>query len=106
MNKIRILLIVLTLVFSAGICKAESNSNNEKRIARLEAALAAMQAELNQLKTQPAQAPVDQKKLDAMVSKMLEEKKTDLKLVPDWVHNFKLKGDLRYRHDVQARSAA
>ena len=81
MNKIKILLMVLLFVFTAGICKAESSSSNEDRIAKLEAALAAMQAELGRLKAQQAktaQVPVDQEKLDAMVSKMLEGKKPTL----------------------------
>lgn len=99
MNKIRILLVAFMFVFSTGICKAQSSSSNEQRMLKLEAALSALQAELNQLKTQQSQVPVDQEKLDIMVSKMLEEKKADMKLVPDWVNNVKIKGDFRYRHE-------
>ena len=97
MNKIKILLVVVVLVFVAGITTTAEAANNDKRIADLEASLKVMQTELAQLKTQ--QVPVDQKKLDTMVSKMLEEKKADMKLVPNWVETFKFKGDLRYRHE-------
>jgi hypothetical protein len=69
---------------------------------KLEAALAKMKVELKELRAEQAkmaEAPVDQKRIDAMVDKAFEEKKADLKLVPDWVNNLKIKGDFRYRHE-------
>jgi hypothetical protein len=99
--KTKFLLMVLTLIFTASICRAESSTGSEKRLQKLEAALQAIQAELAQLKAEQARAakvPVDQKHIDEMVSKAFDEKKADLK-VPDWVNNVKIKGDLRYRHE-------
>ena len=93
---------MLALVCTTSIGKAESSPSNEKRMEKLEAALKAMQAELAELKAEQAEAakvPVDQKRIDAMVNKAFDEKKADLKLVPDWVNNVKIKGDLRYRHE-------
>lgn len=92
----------LTLIFAASICRAESSLGSEKRMQKLEAALEAMQAELAQLKAEQAKAakiPVDQKHIDEMVNKAFDEKKADLKLLPEWVNNVKIKGDLRYRHE-------
>ena len=102
MCKTKILLVMLALVCATSIGKAESSPSNEKRVEKLEAALKAMQAELTELKAEQAKAakvPVDQKRIDAMVNKAFDEKKADLKLVPDWVNNVKVKGDFRYRHE-------
>lgn len=93
----------LAFVCAAGISRAEGRSGNtEARMRKLEAALARMEAELKELRAEQAkiaEVPVDQKKIDAMVDKAFEEKKDELKLVPDWVNNLKIKGDFRYRHE-------
>jgi len=103
MNRKKILLMALAFVCAAGISRAEGRSDNtEARMRKLEAALARMETELKELRAEQAkiaEVPVDRKKIDAMVDKAFEEKKADLKLVPDWVNNLKIKGDFRYRHE-------
>jgi len=101
MKKIGILLAIFMFVSIAGLARAESSSS-ENRIKRLEEKLKAMQKELAEIKTQQAEAakvPVSKKKINALVSKAIEEQKTKMQLVPDWVNNIKIKGDLRYRHE-------
>ena len=90
MCRARILLMILTLVCASSISRAQSAPTHETRIEKLEAALAAVQTELAALKAEQAKAAkaaVDQKQIDAMVSKAFDQKKDDLKLVPDWINN-------------------
>ncbi|MHC4488325.1 MAG: putative porin [Planctomycetota bacterium] len=83
----------------------QAQQDDDARIERLEAAVRALQAELEALKAERARparkAPpaVDQKQLEQLVSKTFEEKKDELGAVPDWVQNVKISGDFRYRHE-------
>jgi len=102
MNTKRMLLAAIVLVCTAGLAAAENDSGNNKRIKRLEKKMKALQKELAELKEQQAEAaklPVSTKKINALVSKAIEQQKSDLQLVPDWVNNVKIKGDFRYRHE-------
>jgi hypothetical protein len=104
MRKLVILLVAAVLFGSFGVAEAASV---ESRLAKLEALVEAQQKEISALKAQKTRLaqqvrrsvkPVDQKKVNAMVSKAISEQKSDLDL-PEWVQNWKFKGDLRYRQE-------
>lgn len=84
---------------------ARAQQDTDVRIKKLEAAVKALQAELDAIKAERAKAVkpvapvVDQRQLEQLVSKTFEEKKDELGAVPDWVKNIKISGDLRYRHE-------
>lgn len=99
-------LLVVAMVFgmlSPLIVHAQQDT--DVRIQKLEAAVKALQAELEALKAErakaakPAAPAVDQKQLEQAVRKTFEEKKAELGAVPDWVKNIKISGDLRYRNE-------
>ncbi len=78
--------------------------NQDERIARLEAQLAAMQQELAILKSQSPQpnstmSAVDEQAINAAVDRAVAEKMAQQPTVPDWVSNVTLSGDFRYRHE-------
>jgi hypothetical protein len=96
------LLIAMVAAFMAPRA-VHAQTGGDARIDRLEATMRAMQAELAQLKAERARdaakpAPVvNQKKIDEMVTKAMDEKKVGT--VPLWVNSIKFFGDLRYRHE-------
>ncbi len=106
---VKTVLIVMVAAFMAPR-PAHAQADADSRIERLEAALKAMQGELAQLKAEHARdaarpAPVvNQKKIDEMVTKAMDEKKVGT--VPLWVNSMKFFGDLRYRHEQINNDAA
>jgi hypothetical protein len=100
----KLLLIVIVFVFFVPVA-AHAQQDTDARIKKLEAAVQALQAELNALKAErakeAAKAPpvVDEKQIEQLVSKTFEDKKDELGAVPNWVKNIKISGDLRYRHE-------
>lgn len=84
---------------------ARAQQNDDARIKKIEAAVRALQAELDAIKAERARAAreaapaVVQEHIEQLVSKAFEEKKDGLGAVPDWVKNIKISGDFRFRHD-------
>lgn len=92
---------------------------DEDRIARLEAQLAAMQAELAELKSlqsqsaaaaatpeptpAPALAAASQADIEAAVARAMEQQQ--IPAIPEWVENIKLQGDFRYRYEWEDNEA-
>lgn len=104
---------ILLVAIIAGFVTAQPAIADEKtdaRIEKLEAALQSLQSELAEIKADRRprvrmvaggnkQPQVNQSQIDHMVSKALDQRKTDLGGTPAWVQNIKLFGDLRYRHE-------
>lgn len=107
MRKLVLLLLVIVVLNTVGLAKA---ATVEERLARLEAMVQTQQKEIQALKADKvkltrqvnqvkrATAGVNQKKVNAMVSKAISTQKVDAG-VPAWVNDFKFKGDLRYRYE-------
>lgn len=103
-GRILFIITITTLLFLPVVALADEGA--DPRIEKLEAAVKALQEELAALKAEKAKAakeaapPMDQKQIEQLVSKTLEQKKNELPPVPDWVRNIKFFGDLRYRHET------
>ncbi len=101
---IRALLIVMVAAFMAPRT-THAQANADSRIERLEAAMKALQAELAQLKAERARdaakpAPVvDQKKIDQMVTKAIDQRAPQPSTAPSWLSSFTPFGDLRLRYE-------
>ncbi len=93
----------------------DANATIESKVKSLESTLAALRAELNNLKAEKsktAEGPdgkaqagsiMTQKQIEDIVVKTVGEKKLDQ--IPDWVKKLKISGDLRYRHEsIDAKS--
>jgi hypothetical protein len=99
----KLLLIAIVFGFFVPVA-AHAEQDSDARIEKLEAAVEALQAELAALKAERARAPVsagaavDQKRLEELVNKTFEEKKSEY-AAPSWVQGFKPFGDFRYRHE-------
>lgn len=98
--------VIWMLLFGLLVCPVLGAEDNE-RIARLEAQLAAMQQELAALKQQqqqpvqpPAVVPADPKQIEVAVASYMEKNKTETPAIPDWIYNVDLNGDFRYRYEV------
>ena len=101
---VRALLIVMVAVFMAPRA-AHAQAGGDPRIEKLEAAMKAMQAELAQLKAERARdaakpAPVvDQKKINQMVTKAIDQRAPKPSAAPSWLSSFTPFGDLRLRYE-------
>jgi hypothetical protein len=99
----KLLLIAIVFGFFVPVA-AHAEQDSNARIEKLEAAVEALQAELAALKAERAKAPVsaappvDQKRLEELVNKTFEERKSDF-VAPDWVKSIKPFGDFRYRYE-------
>ncbi len=99
----KLLLIAIVFGFFVPVA-AHAEQDSNARIEKLEAAVEALQAELAALKAERAKAPVsaalpvDQKRLEELINRTFEERKSDF-VAPDWVQSFKPFGDFRYRHE-------
>lgn len=98
--------VIWMLLFGLLVCPVLGAEDNE-RIARLEAQLAAMQQELAALKQQQQQpvqpaavVPADPKQIEVAVASYMEKNKTETPAIPDWIYNVDLNGDFRYRYEV------
>jgi type II secretory pathway pseudopilin PulG len=101
---VRKFLIVVMILGMVGPSIVRADQGEDARIKKLEAAVEALQAELNALKAERAEAAkqvpaVDQKQLEKLVEQTFEKRKDDLGAVPDWVKNTKISGDFRYRYE-------
>jgi hypothetical protein len=96
-----LLVAILLVLLSPPIVHADEAT--DARIEKLEAALKNLQTELAELKAErapPRHRPVvDQKRIDLMVRKAIEEKKGEMTTLPSWVSNITPFGDFRYRHE-------
>jgi hypothetical protein len=101
---VRTLLIVMVVAFMAPR-QAHAQTGSDARIDRLEAAMKVLQAELAQLKAERAldaakPAPVvNQKQIDQMVTKAIDQRAPQASAVPSWLSTFTPFGDLRLRYE-------
>ncbi len=96
-------ILLISLGMSA-VAQAADTSEQESRIARLEAQLAAIQQELTALKSQlsqpaPIAAAADEQTIHAAVERAVEKKMADQPKIPDWISRVKIGGDLRFRNE-------
>ena len=103
MNRTKIIVMgILLLALASNTARADEVDQLKQQLDEQKQLLLKMQERLEQLEekqTKVAEVPIDQKKFSEMVSKVLKEEKADLGLVPDWINNVTIKGDLRYRHE-------
>ncbi len=96
-----VLAVAIVLVSSPAETKA---ANDDARIRKLEAAVEALQAELAALKADRSaekrrRVAVDQQYVDGLVTKAIDQNKSKVGSVPDWVNSIKWSGDFRYRYE-------
>jgi hypothetical protein len=102
---IKVLLAAMLLGVVSPAIVAAAEDSTDARIKQLEEAVKALQDELNSIKAERAKEKeetppvVDQKQVEQMVDKAVEEKKMELPESMKWVEKIKLSGDFRFRYE-------